>query len=172
MTDQQVSALDCLQQIAIALTQRRQQQFIQQNSAAATRMHNALDQRWILFLRGRNIRSRRNESETGADNLFAVELRSGDDDVLTPRLQLHRQRHVRMNVAVRADGCQHDSLAHMPVPVCLVLRLLLELSQSGDLAGPHCSDLTRVSFYTQSAVGFKAASSTVDRLATVCYTYS
>jgi len=94
-----------------------------------------LNQRWVLFLRRRNIRSRRNELQTGAHNLFPVELRSSDDDVMAPRLQLHRQGHVGMNIPVRADGCQHDSFAHMlsaapSAPPALAVPLLLPSARS------------------------------------------
>ena len=64
----------------------------------------------ILRVRRRQVRAHRREVEARGLHFFAIKLAGRNHWVMAAILQLHRQRHVRMNIAVRAEGIKNDFL--------------------------------------------------------------
>ena len=60
-------------------------------------------------------RAHRSESDALAFDGLAIGVERGDGRLVPAALQLQGERHVRMEVAQRAEGCKNDAFADVPL---------------------------------------------------------
>src|SRR5215212_5542792 len=103
MSNKQIGADDSLQQISITVAHSRKHKLLSQESRPGSRLHDLFDQFRVLFFWLRYVRPDGHKFQTRTLDLFTIDLHRCDDGRVAAPLQLHRQRHVWMNVAERSE---------------------------------------------------------------------
>ena len=109
MCHQQIGAGDCLQQIFITVAHSRKHKSLHEKLWPSLWLHDLLDQFRALFFGWWYVRPHGCELQARAGDLFSIPLHRCDHRRVPAALQLHRDGHVRMNIAEGTKRVEDDA---------------------------------------------------------------